>query len=117
MALDKVAFLPFAYLVDKWRWQVFAGEATPERYNEAWWDAADDRYQGMAPPGARPADAFDPGAKSHVAETVPYMRYFLATIYQFQFYRAACRQAGWTARSTAARSTATRRSARASTPC
>ncbi len=24
------------------------------------------------------------------------MRYFLAYIYEFQFYRAACRQAGWT---------------------
>ena len=29
MALDKVAFLPFGLLVDKWRWQVFAGEITP----------------------------------------------------------------------------------------
>jgi hypothetical protein len=26
MALDKVAFLPFAVIVDKWRWQVFGGE-------------------------------------------------------------------------------------------
>ena len=37
MALDKIAFLPFAFIVDKWRWQVFAGETTPERYNDAWW--------------------------------------------------------------------------------
>jgi peptidyl-dipeptidase A len=95
MALDKIAFLPFAYLVDKWRWQVFAGEATPERYNESWW-ALRTGLQGVTPPGPRPADAFDPGAKSHVAESMPYMRYFLAAIYQFQFHRAACRQAGWT---------------------
>ena len=37
-ALDKIAFLPFGLLVDQWRWQVFSGEVTPERYNQAWWE-------------------------------------------------------------------------------
>jgi peptidyl-dipeptidase A len=95
MALDKVAFLPFAYIVDKWRWQVLAGTTTPARYNDDWW-ALRTKYQGVAPPGPRPADAFDPGAKAHIAQNTPYMRYFLAHIYEFQFYRAACRIAGWT---------------------
>jgi peptidyl-dipeptidase A len=95
MALDKVAFLPFGLLVDKWRWQVFSGQVQPEQYNEAWWSLVK-QYQGLVPPGPRPADAFDPGAKYHVPASVPYTRYFLAHIYQFQFYRAACRQAGWT---------------------
>ncbi|MFN3512868.1 MAG: M2 family metallopeptidase [Phenylobacterium sp.] len=94
MALDKIAFLPFGLLVDRWRWQVFSGEATPATYNDAWWTLRT-RYQGIAPPGPRPADAFDPGAKYHVPGNVPYTRYFLAHIYQFQFHRAACRQAGW----------------------
>jgi peptidyl-dipeptidase A len=94
MALDKVAFLPFGLLVDKWRWGVFSGKIPPEHYNDAWWDLVK-QYQGMVPPGPRPADAFDPGAKFHVANNTPYMRYFLAGIYEFQFYRAACRQAGW----------------------
>jgi peptidyl-dipeptidase A len=94
MALDKVAFLPFGLLVDKWRWGVFSGKITPEHYNDAWWDLVK-QYQGMVPPGPRPANAFDPGAKFHVANNTPYMRYFLAGIYEFQFYRAACRQAGW----------------------
>lgn len=94
MALDKVAFLPFGLLVDKWRWQVFSGQVTPAQYNTAWW-ALRTQYQGITPPGPRPADAFDPGAKYHVAGNTPYMRYFLAYIYEFQFYRAACRQAGW----------------------
>jgi peptidyl-dipeptidase A len=94
MALDKVAFLPFAYIVDKWRWQVFSGETTPARYNDDWW-ALRTKYQGVTPPGPRPADAFDPGAKAHVAQNTPYMRYFLAYIYQFQFHRAACRLADW----------------------
>ena len=93
-ALDKVAFLPFGLLVDKWRWQVFSGQVTPETYNDAWWKLRT-QYQGIVPPGPRSADAFDPGAKFHVAGSTPYTRYFLAHIYQFQFYRAACRQAGW----------------------
>ena len=28
-ALEKVAFLPFGLLIDKWRWDVFAGKTTP----------------------------------------------------------------------------------------
>jgi peptidyl-dipeptidase A len=94
MALDKIAFLPFGLLVDRWRWEVFSGEVGPETYNDAWWKLRL-KYQGLTPPAARPADAFDPGAKYHVAGNTPYTRYFLAHIYQFQFHRAACQQAGW----------------------
>jgi peptidyl-dipeptidase A len=38
MALDKIAFLPFGYLIDQWRWSVFDGETPPSGYNEKWWD-------------------------------------------------------------------------------
>jgi len=94
MALDKIAFLPFGLLVDRWRWEVFSGEVTPEHYNEAWWKLRL-QYQGLTPPGPRPADAFDPAAKYHVPGNTPYTRYFLARIYQFQFHRAACEQMNW----------------------
>jgi peptidyl-dipeptidase A len=94
MALDKVAILPFALIIDKWRWGVFSGAITPAHYNDAWW-ALVEKYQGLVPPGPRPSNAFDAGAKFHIADNTPYMRYFLADIYEFQFYRAACRQAGW----------------------
>jgi peptidyl-dipeptidase A len=94
MALDKVPILAFAIIVDKWRWGVFSGQITPEHYNDAWW-ALVDQYQYLMPPGPRPADAFDPGAKFHIADNTPYARYFLADIYEFQFYRTACRLAGW----------------------
>ena len=66
----------------------------PAHYNEAWWKLRT-QYQGITPPGPRPADAFDPAAKYHVASSVPYTRYFLAFNYEFQFQRAACRQIGW----------------------
>lgn len=93
-ALDKVAFLPFGLLVDKWRWKVFSGELKPDQYNDGWW-ALRTQYQGVRPPAPRPADAFDPGAKYHVPNNTPYARYFLAAILQVQFYKAACDQIGW----------------------
>jgi len=92
-ALDKVAFLPFGLIIDKWRWQVFSGEVPADRYNQAWWDLKR-KYQGVAPPAARSEADFDPGAKYHVPGNTPYMRYFLADVLQFQFHRALCRTAG-----------------------
>jgi peptidyl-dipeptidase A len=94
-ALDKIAFLPFAVALDRWRWGVFAGEIPPARYNAAWWELKQ-RYQGITPPVARSEQDFDPGAKYHVPANVPYIRYFIARILQFQFHRAWCRAAGWT---------------------
>jgi peptidyl-dipeptidase A len=94
-ALDKVAFLPFGLLVDKYRWGVFDGSIAPAEYNTAWVDLKRE-YQGIVPPVERPATAFDAGAKYHIPASVPYMRYFLARILQFQFYKAACDAAGWT---------------------
>ena len=93
-SLDKVAFLPFGYLVDQWRWKVFSGEVGPGDYNRAWWDLRE-KYQGVAPPAPRTEQDFDPGAKYHVAANTPYARYFLAAILQFQFHRALCREAGF----------------------
>ena len=93
MALDKIAFLPFGLLIDKWRWKVFSGEITPEQYNKAWWDLKA-KYQGVAPPVDRSEADFDPGAKYHIASNTPYARYFLARILQFQFHRALCQAAG-----------------------
>ncbi|PHR58014.1 MAG: peptidyl-dipeptidase [Robiginitomaculum sp.] len=94
-ALDKIAFLPFAYMMDKWRWQVFSGEIAPGDYNQGWWDLRT-KYQGIVPPGgARPADAFDPGSKYHIPGNTPYLRYFLSFVMQFQFHKAACDMSGW----------------------
>jgi peptidyl-dipeptidase A len=92
-ALEKIAFIPFGLLVDQWRWKVFSGEVTPENYNQAWWELRE-KYQGVAAPIARAADAFDPGAKYHVPANTPYSRYFLAHILQFEFHRSLCELAG-----------------------
>ncbi len=93
-AMDKVAFLPFGLLVDKWRWGVFSGQITPANYNKGWNDLRL-QYQGITPPVERSEAQFDPGGKYHIPGNTPYTRYFLARILQFQFYKAACDQAGW----------------------
>ena len=95
LALDHVAFLPFGITIDKWRWEVFAGKVTPDQYTKRWWELRGS-YGGVMAPIARSATDFDPGAKYHVAGNVPYMRYFLAQVLEFQFYRAMCRAAGST---------------------
>jgi len=93
MALDKVAFIPFGLMVDQWRWKVYSGEITPENYNSAWWELRE-KYQGVTAPIDRESNAFDPGAKYHVPGGVPYSRYFLAHIQQFEFHRALCEISG-----------------------
>jgi peptidyl-dipeptidase A len=93
-ALAKVAFLPFGKDIDQYRWGVFSGRIPTSQLNAAWWEIRR-RDQGIAPPAARTEADFDPGAKYHVPANVPYTRYFLARVLQFQFHRALCRAAGY----------------------
>nr|WBW70101.1 venom protein [Lampona murina] len=92
-ALKKVAFLPFGYLVDSWRWKVFSGEFSKEELNSKWWEQRL-KYQGICPPVKRTNDDLDAAAKYHVIADVPYIRYFVSTIIQFQFHKALCDEAG-----------------------
>ncbi|XP_070846561.1 angiotensin-converting enzyme [Chaetodon trifascialis] len=93
MALDKIAFLPFGYLMDQWRWKVFDGRIPPTEYNKEWWNLRL-KYQGLCPPVARNQEDFDAGAKFHIPANVPYVRYFVSFIIQFQFHEALCKAAG-----------------------
>ncbi|MBL0219925.1 MAG: M2 family metallopeptidase [Myxococcales bacterium] len=94
LALDKVAFLPYGYLVDKWRWEVFSGKTTPGDYNTRWWQLKA-QYQGVGPAAPRATTDFDPGVQGHLALNFPYMSYFIAGIVQFQLHRALCKKAGF----------------------
>ena len=93
-AMDKVAFLPFGLLVDRYRWGLFDGSIPGDQANKGWNDLRL-QYQGITPPVARDETGFDAGAKYHIPGNTPYTRYFLARILQFQFYKAACDAAGW----------------------
>jgi len=95
VALDKIAFLPFGRMIDQWRWDVFSGKVEPASYNSHWWKLRQ-AYQGIMPPSARTDEMFDPGAKYHIPGNVPYVRYFMSFILQFQLHKAMCEAAGHT---------------------
>ncbi len=92
-ALEGIAFLPFGKMIDQWRWDVFSGKVPKEKYNEHWWKLRRE-FQGLVPPSPRSEAEFDPGAKYHIPGNVPYIRYYIARILQYQFLRALCRTAG-----------------------
>ncbi|MFM7275152.1 MAG: M2 family metallopeptidase, partial [Gammaproteobacteria bacterium] len=93
-ALEKVPGMPWTLLVDKWRWGVYDGSIPVAQMNQGWNDVRM-KYMGVVPPVPRSEADFDPGAKYHIPGSVPYTRYFLARILQFQFYQKACEIAGW----------------------
>ncbi|NXE25143.1 ACE enzyme, partial [Ardeotis kori] len=95
IALDKIAFLPFGYLMDQWRWKVFDGRIKEDEYNQQWWNLRM-KYQGLCSPVPRSEEDFDPGAKFHIPANVPYIRYFVSFVIQFQFHQALCAAAGHT---------------------
>lgn len=74
VVLEKVAFLPFSYIIDMWRWNIYSGKIAPEDYNCEWWKLRQE-YQGLEPPVDRSEDDFDPAAKYHVVADVPYIRF------------------------------------------
>lgn len=93
MALERIAFLPFGLLIDKWRWDVFSGVVPQSQWNKHWWDLRE-QYQKVQAPSTRGEEFFDPGAKYHVPADTPYIRYFVAHILQFSFYKSLCVEAG-----------------------
>lgn len=93
IALDKIAFIPFAYLMDLSRWKVFDGTIQKDVYNQEWWSLRL-KYQGLCPPIPRTEEDFDPAAKFHISASMPYLRYFLSLVLQFQFHEALCKATG-----------------------
>ncbi|CAH1388984.1 unnamed protein product [Nezara viridula] len=94
IALEKVAFIPYSYILVLWRHKVFMGEINVTNYNSEWWKLRSE-YQGICPPVKRTEDDFDVGCKQHIIANQPYIKYFLSTILQFQFYEALCKQSGF----------------------
>ncbi|KAH9506446.1 hypothetical protein DERF_011179 [Dermatophagoides farinae] len=96
VALDKIAFLPFAFVMDKWRWDIFDDDDDQDNddkridhMNRHWWELRL-KYQGISPPVKRSEIDFDPGSKYHIPAGVEYVRYFVSHILQFQFYKHLC---------------------------
>ncbi|KAI4468733.1 angiotensin-converting enzyme [Holotrichia oblita] len=87
MALRKVAYAPFALLVDQ------NGVRT---MNFNWWELRL-LYQGIVPPIARNEGHLDAVAKRHIPADLPYMKYYVALLLEFQIFDALCGAMGHTA--------------------
>jgi len=74
MALRKIGFLPFGYMVNQWRWKLFIGAIIGANYNAEWWKLRT-KYQGIKPPVERSEKDFDPGCKHHIPANTPYIRF------------------------------------------
>ena len=73
-ALNKIPQIPFAYIMDEYRYRYFEGTLDKNTLNEEFW-AMSLNYQGISPPNERGSEYFDIGAKFHVPDNTPYMRY------------------------------------------
>lgn len=93
MALERLAFLPFGLLVDKWRWDVFSNKVIENEWNSHWWELRE-KYQKVTRPIKADVNDFDPGSKYHVPNNSQYIAYFLAHLLEFQMYKALCIDAG-----------------------
>lgn len=93
MGILKLAFVPFAYVMDKFRYDVFRGNVQAENANCHFWRLRE-KYGGIGPASKRSNRDFDITAKYHASADVEYMRYVVSNIIQFQFHKAACIKAG-----------------------
>ncbi|XP_044746288.1 angiotensin-converting enzyme-like [Coccinella septempunctata] len=87
--LEKIAEIPFALLIDKYRWKIFSGEISRDKLNEAYWKM-NRMYRGVVPPEGRGEVYFDAGAKFHIPDGTPYIRYFLSGILQMDLFKSLC---------------------------
>lgn len=88
MALMKIPQIPFEYIFDTFRWSLFSEQVSMENSNDYFWQLVE-KYQGVKPPNNlfNRQDLFDIGAKFHLADNTPYVRYFLASFLQAQIFR------------------------------
>ncbi|XP_043928726.1 angiotensin-converting enzyme 2 [Protopterus annectens] len=91
-ALTIVATLPFTYMLEQWRWQMFRGEIPRNQWIQKWWEMKRDLV-GVVEPLPHDETYCDPAALFHVANDYSFIRYYTRTIYQFQFQNALCKAA------------------------
>ncbi|GBP61446.1 Angiotensin-converting enzyme [Eumeta japonica] len=90
-ALNKIPNIPFSLLIDEYRWRLFEGGIKEGEMNREFWKMASE-LQGIAPPsGGRSETYFDAGAKFHVPDNTPYIRYFLGSFLQVQLFESLCK--------------------------
>lgn len=73
-ALTQIPQIPFAYILDIFRWDLFSGDVSFDDANNYFWKLAKEE-QGIHPPDYEDrTNFFDAGAKYHIADNTPYVR-------------------------------------------
>lgn len=93
MAFMKLPEIPFGFVFEKFRYDLFAERVSIEKSNDYFWELTKE-FQRIEPPnaGMNRKTMFDAAAKFHLAANVPYARYFFANILQYQVFRALCQK-------------------------
>ncbi len=88
-----IVFLPWAAgTMSQFEKALYADELPAAQLNDKWWELVA-RYQGIAPPSARPADACDACTKTHINDDPgQYYDYALANVLVYQFHEHICRE-------------------------
>lgn len=88
-ALAKIPEIPYSLLIDKYRWDIFKGKISINEYNRKFWEL-NLNIRGIIPPETRNEEYFDAGAKFHIPDNTPYIRYdnnkSIIVIYMFHFF-------------------------------
>lgn len=72
-ALNKIPQIPFALVIDEYRWEYFEGAIKDEEVNKRYWEKSLE-LQGIEPIEPRGEQYFDVAAKFHVPDNTPYIR-------------------------------------------
>ncbi|CAK1579465.1 unnamed protein product [Parnassius mnemosyne] len=94
LALEKLPLVAYAYILDKWRWDIFANSSL-ENWNEYWWELRT-KETGISPPMSRNESDLDPAAKYHVVSHVQYITYLVSNVLEFQILSSLCKRANHT---------------------
>ncbi|ODM97383.1 Angiotensin-converting enzyme [Orchesella cincta] len=90
--LAKLPQIGFGLLMDLWRWEVFENPDKVLQWNDVWWEM-NEQFLGITKPfpGYNTKDGLDAAGKFHIIDNIPYIRYFLASFLQLQFYESMCK--------------------------
>ncbi|HTA18019.1 MAG TPA: M2 family metallopeptidase, partial [Polyangia bacterium] len=88
---DAIVFTAFsAGTMSHFERDIYDNELPAKDWQQRWWQYAAE-YQGIVPPGGRPADACDACTKTHlVDDPASYYDYALATLIKFQLHDHIC---------------------------
>ena len=88
-----ITFLPWsAGVMSHFERDLYAGNLPADQLNARWWEHVA-RFQGIAPPSARPADGCDACTKTHINDDpAGYYDYALANVLVYQLHDHICRQ-------------------------